>query len=209
MNDGEADTLTGVANTALALIGNAPIESISDTNDGVAKTLRLLMTQTIREVESHASACWEELVKECDLELRDDLKETPAGKFEYNLPLNCLGVRGVYADKEFKDMTPWEIIGGFLRTSRPAKGIRYLEYSENPATWSPELLSCVVELLEAKLIGAIGKDFVSSRKLIEQFWGVSFKRQCDNRTLRSVRSPAGDDGVYSRYYPNGRRQYQF
>jgi len=209
MDDGVATTLTGVANMALALIGNNTIESLDDSNDGVAKTVRLLLTQTLREVQSHASACWEELVKERDLELRNDGVETPAGKFEYNLPLNCLGVRGVYADKECKDMTPWEIVGGFLRTQRPAKGIRYLEYSENPAEWSPELLEAVVELLSDKLLGAIGKDFATSRKLIETFWQVSFKRQSDNRTLRSVRSQAGNDGQYSRYYPNGRHSYQF
>lgn len=206
MNESEA-TLTGVANMALALIGNNTIEDVTDTNDGVAKLVHILLMQTMREVQTHSSACWEELVKEKKLELRDDTKESPAGKYEYNLPYNCLGVLCVYTE-DGDETTPWEIIGGYLRTKTEVRGIRYIEFSEVPGEWSHELLEGVVELLSAKLVGAIAKDFATSRKLIETFWQTSFKRLSENRVLRAVRSRSGDDGVYSQYYKNGRTTYQ-
>lgn len=195
----ENKSLTDIVNSALAQIGDTPIHDISDENDGRAKMARLLIRQVIREVQVHPSACWEELMDEERLTLRGKSEHAvPATEFVYNAPLNLLSIFGVYDYRGLK--MDYRYFGGHIRTHKPARYIRFVRHTENPDAWSPELKSCVISLLSAKLVGAILKDVSGSRQLTEMFWHSEFKRFAGNRILNSHRSRSGRDDDYRRFY---------
>lgn len=195
-------SLTEIANAALVQIGNSPIETLTDDNDGNAKICRIMLRQCIAEVEGHASACWDELLTVRELELRHDHGENQRGHgFEFNLPQDMLSVEDVY--DEHGRQVDYRIYGQYLYTKQRAKMIRYIRFSDNPGEWSVELKNCVIALLSAKLLGGIVKDFSSSRTAVEQFWNMEFVRWAANRKGKAERSRRGDDGTLRRLYSNG------
>jgi len=198
----ENATLTEIANSALVQIGNAPIESIDDDNDGNAAICRVMLRQTIAEIESHPAVCWDELLTIRDLELRRDGGAGQRGSgFEYNLPLDVLSVEDVY-DKHGRQLD-YRIYGRYLYTKVEAEKVRYIRFSEEPAEWSVELRGCVIDLLAAKLVGGIIKDFDGATKAVNAFWQMTFYRWAGNRKNKAERQRRGDDGTLRRYYDNG------
>ena len=191
----ENASLTDVANSALVLIGDTPVPSIYDSNDGRCKAIRILTEQTIREVQCHHTGCWDELYREELLTPKD------MGDKVYNLPLRMLRVDGVFDEKG--SPVEWRIFGRELHAKRRAKTIRYLAYSDNPGEWSPELKSAVIGLLSAKLVASVTKDFSTSAQLVERFWAIEFPRWAGNKLASAAKTKRGDDAVLRREYPNG------
>lgn len=192
----ENKSLTDIVNSALVQIGDSPIKDIGDENDGRAKISRILIKQCIAEVESHSSSCWEELIEDEELTLRS--KADGIHAFEYNAPLGILSIFGVY--NRIGKRIDYRFFGGKIHTETEAKYVRFVRYNENPDAWSPELKSCVIGLLSAKLIGAIMKDIGGSRQMVETFWQTEFKRFSGNRVLNGNRSRKGADDDFRRYY---------
>lgn len=195
----ENKSLTDIVNSALVQLGDSPIKDINDENDGRAKISRILIKQCIMEVESHSSSCWEELIEDEELTLKERKEYSyERTDFEYNAPLNILSVYGVY--NSLGERMDYRFYGGKIHTDVMAKFIRFIRYNENPDAWSPELKSCVIGLLAAKLIGAIMKDVGGSRQMVEAFWQTEFKRFSGNRILNGNRSRKGADDDLRRYY---------
>lgn len=197
LNLNENKSLTDVVNSALVLIGDTPIKNLFDENDGRAMTARHIVKQAILEVQVHHTACWDELIKDKLLTLRHKFR---GGEYAYNIPLNMLSVHGVFDDKGAP--IEWREIEGTLRTEVPAKHIRFVEFSTNPDEWSPELKSCVISLLAAKLIAGIVKDFTTSAQMVQTFWMVEFPRWINNRRRNGERSHRGDNAQLRKFYPN-------
>lgn len=192
-------TLTDVVNSALVQIGDTPIKSITDDNDGKAVSARHLFEQAAREVQCHHSACWEELIREEILSMKGTPTSNPAfGDYIYNMPLQWLSINGVFS--ESGKYIGWRVFHNELHTKERAKHIRYVKYSDDPTEWSAELKSCIIELLAAKLLGAVVKDFSASRQMVENFWSVSFPRWVNNRAANAQRGKRGYEHEFSRYY---------
>lgn len=197
----ENKSLTEIANSALVEIGETPIYDIADTNDGRATMVRVLMKQVVREIQVHHTACWDELLCDENLTLREHGDGIGDAELRYNVPLNLLSVHGLF--DENGGSVDWRMIGGVLCTTRPAKRIRFVKLSMNPDEWSAELRSCVIELLAARLVAAIVKDFTTSKQLVATFWQIDFPRLTLNRRRNGARVRRGDDTILRREYPNG------
>lgn len=191
----ENASLTDVVNSALVLIGDTPVPSIYDANDGRCKAIRILTEQTIREVQCHHTGCWDELFRDELLTPKDIDKNI------YNLPLRTLRVDGVF--DEDGNAVEWRVFSRELHTKRKAKTIRYLVYSDNPAEWSPELKSAVIGLLSAKFVASVTKDFSTSAQLVERFWSMEFPRWAGNKLASAAKVKRGDDTLIRREYSNG------
>lgn len=197
----ENRSLTEIANSALVQIGETPIYDISDTNDGRAGMVRVLLKQAVREIQVHHAAYWDELLVDENLTLREHGDGLGEDVFRYNVPLNLLAIHGLFDENGCS--VDWRMVGGVLCTKRPAKQVRYIRLSMNPDEWSAELRSCVIELLAARLVAAIVKDFTTSKKLVATFWQIDFPRLTLNRRRNGSHGRRGDDSVLRREYPNG------
>lgn len=186
-------SLTELVNSALVGIGDAPIEDLFDDNNGKAKLCRMLVMQCIREVQSHQSGCWDELV--------DFERLTPTADYmnenvkSYNLPLNCLCVRFV---KDENNMSvPYKMFGRTIKTPFRVDRICFVRFSDNPEEWSAELKSCVIALLSAKMLAAIAKNYKASREAVEAFWALEFPRWAGSRMNKSESAIPGHDAELS------------
>lgn len=189
----ENDALTELVNSALVGIGNNTIHSLYDDNDGYAKLCRMLVNQCIREVQSHPSACWDELEAYDELVMNE--KSYDKDVLSYNLPHNCLSVKWVKDEARLN--IPYRMSGRSLKTPYKAKYICFVRFSDNPEEWSSEMKSCVIGLLSAKMIAAIAKDFSASRSAVEAFWGIEFPRWAGNRINKSETAVPGRDSELS------------
>lgn len=192
----ENQSLTEIANSALAGIGDGMIESLYDDNNGKAKICRLLLNQCMREVQGHASACWSEL--EAYEELVRNQRAYCKDTYTYNLPRECLSVKWVRDCG--RQIVPYRISLRSLKTPREAKYICYVRFSDNPEDWSTELKSCVTGLLSAKLVGAVLKDYSGMRQAVEGFWQAEFPRWAGNRNNASNTPVPGMDAELSAMY---------
>lgn len=192
----ENGSLTDLVNSALVGIGDNTIENLMDANDGKAKLCRLLVTQCIREVQGHPSACWSELdsyeiLVPNDRAYRDDAPS-------YNVPKDCLSIRWVKDGNNLR--IPYKVSARSLKTPYRAKHICYVRFSDNPEEWSSELKSCVIGLLSAKLLAAIAKDYTASRQAVDSFWMVEFPRWAGNRMNHSDNAVPGKDSELSELF---------
>lgn len=191
LNDNRS--LTEVVNSALVGIGNNLISDLYDDNDGTAKLCRVLVMQCIKEVQSHPSGCWDELVAYDELVANDKAYQKEVRS--YNLPLGCMSVRWV---KDENNLTiPFKVIGRSLKTPYKAKYICFVRFSENPEEWSSEMTSCVIGLMSAKLLAAIAKDFSASRQAVEAFWAAEFPRWAGSRINKAETPIPGQDAELS------------
>lgn len=202
MTGNENNSLTEIVNSALVQLGDRPILDIEDLNDGRAAISRVLLRQCIREVESHPSCCWTELIEDEELTFRGRavLASVSDGDiYEWNVPLNLLSIVGVFDGSGRR--IEYRYIGGKIRTKEKAKFIRYVRYNETPGAWSSELKSCVIGLLRSKMIGAIMKDVQGSIQMVEAFWKGEFKRFAGDRAVVGRRRGMnGSDNDYRRFY---------
>lgn len=186
-------SLTELVNSALVGIGDNPIESLYDTNNGKAKLCRMLVNQCIREVQCHPSACWDELEVYGELVLNET--EYNKDAVSYNLPHNCLSIKWVKDENGIK--LPYRTARRSIKTPRKAKYVCYISFSDNPEDWSPELKSCVISLLSAKMIAAISKDYAASRQAVESFWAIEFPRWAGNKINKGEPGVPGQDSELS------------
>lgn len=199
------DTLTGICNSALAMIGdNRFISDIEDSNNPLCVTFQTVLYQVCREVQAHEYGVWDELETDVDLVLRRQTEAGGAfnGVFQYNLPLHMIAPVECYISG--RGRIPYEISGGYLHC-RESSGVRlrYIKFSLNPSEWGVELRTCVIKLLAARLVASIVKDYSSSQKLEQQFWSYDYVHWAGNKKNKSKRiNLPGDDSMLTRNYPS-------
>lgn len=200
----ENNTLTGICNSALAMIGDTRfIANIEDGNNPLCGTLRIVLYQVCREIQAHEFGVWDELEEDVELVLR---QETEAGgvfdgRYQYNLPLHMIAPVECY--KSGVGRIPYEISGGFLHC-KESDGVRlrYIKFSINPSEWGVELRTCVIKLLSARIVAAVAKDYSSAQKLEQQFWSFDYLHWAGNKKNKAKRSSIpGNDAQLSGNYP--------
>lgn len=185
--------LTNIVNSALVGIGNNAIEDLNDDNNGTAKICRMMLLQCIKEVQSHPSGCWDELLEwETLTRNTGDFKKDV---YSYNLPNRCLCVKQVKTENGID--IPFKVFGHSLKTPKEAKFVCITRFSDSPDEWSPELQSCIIGLLSAKLIAAIVRDYNASRQAVEAFWTMEFPRWAGNRINKVGSANPGSDAELS------------
>ena len=202
------DTLTGVCNSALAMVGETRfIEDVESEDNDLSVILRMLAEQVCKEVQSHEFAVWDELIEDVELVKRREDSET-GGEFEgvreFNLPFQMISPVECYTPEEsgVRRRVPYEIYGGYLHCRVGGKvRLRYVRYSFNPAEWGTELRACVIKLLAARILAAIVKNFKDSQTMEQQFWTTDFTMWAVSKRNKAMRgNTAGDDEVLSRFY---------
>lgn len=198
------DTLTGICNSALALVGHADFIADIDEDTSTAKTLRMVLVQVCREVQTHESGAWNELEKEVALVRKGSL---PGSMYEWNIPTDTISivscfkmVEGINGERRVR--VPYQIIGGMLRCEEDSGVfVRFIRFSLEPSEWSTELKTCVIKLLSARILSALAKDYAGAHKLEQNFWAIDFPYWAGNRKNKACRSDGvGNDQALTQFY---------
>lgn len=211
MNLNKNDTLTGICNSALAMIGEtrfiADIEADSKS-DKLCEVLRQVLQQVCMEIQAHEFAVWDELETDEVLVLRRETKAAGVfnGRYQYNLPIHMVApIDCYYVDSlGVSRRVPYEIRSGYLHTkiNPPDLRLRYIKFSFDPAEWGTELRACIIRLLAARCVAAIVKDYSAAQKLEQQFWTYDYAHWAGNKKNKARRSNiAGNDGEMMGLYP--------
>jgi hypothetical protein len=147
------NSLTDVANAALALLGQSPITSI-DSNDSAARSCRAHLDAVLREEQQRFP--WSELRTVADLAQTVHLAAQAQGWTAFAKPGNLLQVVSWSAPVVFRD--------GVVLAQVPALSAEYIKFSETVAEWSPELFRVVAGALAA----AIARVMTGNEKLAQQ-----------------------------------------
>ena len=140
-----ADTLTDIANLALASIGEQQIENI-DESTSVAKTIRRMISETIRQTILLVD--WPELrvtFKPTGVE------DSETGMWTYNLPTNFLEVLHLNPLYTFSALDSWELEAGKLRVPVAGITLTYKRYSEEVTDWSGNLVELIYRKIAANI----------------------------------------------------------
>lgn len=202
------DTLTGICNSALAMIGETRFIADIQEDNSICKVLRQVLEQVCREVQAHEFAVWDELEVDEVLVMR---RETEAGgvfngRYQYNLPLHMISPIDCYyfSGTGSSSRVRYEIRGGYLHSDvcPPELRLRYIKFSFDPSEWGTELRACIIRLLAARCVAAIVKDYSAAIKLEQQFWSVDYVHWAANKKNKARRSNiAGNDGEMMGLYP--------
>lgn len=198
------ESLTDICNSALAMVGETRyIDNIEDENNQLAVILRMVAYQVCQEVQSHEFTAWDELCVDERLVLRRETKAggTLRGRYQYNIPVHMIAAQECY-DEESGKPIPYEISGGFLHCGKPdGVRLRYIKFSFVPSEWSPELKSCVIKLLSARVQASVVKDYAAARQAEKDFWENDYLRWTVSKKNKNVRrTRPGDDGELTRTY---------
>ena len=177
----ELNTLTDVANLALARLGQPSINSLDDTGS-VAAAVRLVMKQAIRSEQRIAD--WPELRQE--IELAKDATDHTDGRYRYALVPQWLAIRS--ADAEFARYAGW------LLSEADPLTVTVTVYSEDVAAWSTGLLECVSLALAILIAPFLGRDTDAAQEIRAELERVARPRAltaaANSDSLEE--NPAGD-----------------
>ena len=198
------DTLTGICNSALALVGHADFIADIDEDTSTANTLRMVLVQACREVQTHESGVWEELEKEVALVRKGEIS---GGMYEWNLPTDMISIVSCFKEADGYDgktrvRVPYQIVGGMLRC-KEEKGVcvRFIRFSLEPSEWSTELKTCIIKLLSARILSALAKDYAGAQRMEQNFWTAEFLYWAGNHKKKSFRSDGiGNDQALTQFY---------
>ena len=149
-------TLTDVANLALARIGSDPIEAIDDTTKEGRLISHLLTSAVDAELRLGTWRFAERTERLAALE------GAPFGDYEnvFALPADCLRV------KEVDETSNWTVAGGRLYTDSSTATVRYTARVMEPSLWDPLFSDVVSFRLAAELAFAVA----ASQTLAQQMW---------------------------------------
>lgn len=156
------NTLTDVANAALALMGETPLNSIEAT-DSKARVLRLRLEAVIRQEQQLFD--WHELREVAELTRFADAKADAVfaseGLYSFMPPADHLQTReasGVFYPR-----------GGRMLALGETLTLTYTRYCEEPAGWSPELFDVVAGALAADTCTLISQNAKLAGELLQKF----------------------------------------
>jgi hypothetical protein len=133
-----AETLTDVANLALASIGERLIANINSDGD-VENIVNNVLCETIRQVQTEIY--WDEIRTQVEPSALPEMYPPSPSLYQYQLPTNFLNVVNLSSGAEYF------IENGLLVTSDPQPMVTYVRYSEEVTEWS----AYMVELVYRKL----------------------------------------------------------
>lgn len=194
------DNLTGICNSALAVIGHTDFIDDIEADNPVARSLRVLVKQVCREVQTHENASWQELEQEASLTKK---RTNDHGITEWNLPIHMISPISCFVVKDGKrGNIPYEITGGVLcSVEKEGVRLRYMKFSFDPANWSAELKTCVIKLLAARALSALVKEFSAAHRMEQQFWAFDFPLWVGNSKNKARRNDfAGNDQLLTQFY---------
>lgn len=194
------DTLTGICNSAMAMVGHTDFIDDIESDNPVAKTLRIVLEQACKEVQAHEYATWSELEEEVALVKREERDD---GLVEWNLPIRLLSVISCFKVFDKKRIpVRHEIVGGYLLCEEKEDvRIRFIRFSFEPDIWSVELKTCIIKLLSARILASLVKDYSGAQRLEQQFWAYDFPLWVGNHKNKVRRSDSvGDDKVLTNFY---------
>ncbi len=202
MNE-QAQTLTDIANLALALIGETRIDSLDD-DGAVALDCATVIHSAVREVQ--ADFPWPELRKAAVLEL--DGQDEVTGLWGFYLPDDFL--RMARSPGEFGPVTDelgaevdYERIGPTLYCAAESARLHYIAADCDPAGWSPWLCKAIYTMLAINLAPLRNKSKTLTEQLIQIYENIVRPRARRAASLYRTSQRARRSGP-SRYDRAGR-----
>lgn len=144
---GVAQTLTDIANLALASLGERQITNI-DADGKTENLIRIQLYESIRQTQ--LEIFWEELIISVKPSKSPDEYEPANGYAIYNLPNNFLDAVGLA-----NSYARWFLEGGKLITTDADPLLSYKRYSEDPSEWSGYLVELVYKRLAMNIAMAV------------------------------------------------------
>ncbi len=185
-------TETGMANGALALIGEPPITSLDDTTRAAARHAKRFFAEER-----------DELLRSKDWQFARTFVNPPAGvvcpnptwAWRYTMPADCIAVQRIGDYENYTDEPEWECpatgddgtVAIVLDTNAVAPEVYYTRRVVNPAQWDLEFSSLFKTRLAIKLNPLIGRDKSLTAMLQQQAQGKT-----DEATIRDSRERRGD-----------------
>ena len=132
-----AETLTDIANLALATLGERQIQNL-DADAAPAPTVRALMHESIRQVQQDIK--WPELIVTHSPQAYPELYDEDALLYQYYLPTNFISII------ELKSGYNWQIINNRLVTGDFLPTMLYKRSSFEPSEWSDFMVELIYKL---------------------------------------------------------------
>lgn len=188
---------TGLANLALATIGESPISDIN-SSDPAAVNARAVIDQVI--LEEQADFSWPELKMTVKLQADNTFVPTAADAFGYRFALPDDYVRPA---KDVNELVVTDTLGGkvryfiksgFVYAAASEIHLNYIRESDDPSEWSPWLTRCVYHSLAILLAPARNKSATLVDRLIQVFEQIVRKRtrhQASKNTVSERRRRGG------------------
>lgn len=186
-------TTTDVVNRALALIGERVIDSYENSETEQGRTIRAVYPAVVEAVRDEFP--WQELVKHgAAPRVNTPVRE---GEAAYKLPGDF--------ERLLDPPAGWlRLEAGNLVMPESAPDpvpIRYLSDAPPPYLWSTRFTACVVELLAARLIGALLKDLTAAAQKEQHVRDTTIrdaKRKCSARDKPVSYMPRNHDYLRQR-----------
>lgn len=172
---GLPSSLTDVANLALELIGEAPINNIDTSDDITSQTIRRWIDVVIREVQMdiHWNENYSDLVELTPV--TDDFAGV-AGQYQYLLPTDFLQVYEISARPNLSSPTTsvdvrgwatpwWKLEQGYLIARSANIVMLYGRYNDDVSSWSSQQLEVIYTALATKICYLITNNQAKSQEM--------------------------------------------
>lgn len=184
------NSLTDVANSALAAIGQSPVNSI-ESDSASARTCRLHLDACIRREQQLFQ--WNELRMVRALVPLTDTEATAIreaeGLYSFLLPGDLLQVISF-------SVSPIEYRGGRVLCGWPELTVVYVRFSAVPGEWSPELFRVVCSALAAAVAKVLTGDQKIADYQLNQLTAIdrpdAYRVQVQARGLQNYRDEDSD-----------------
>jgi hypothetical protein len=196
---------TGMANGALALVGEPPIASLDDTTRAAARACKRFFAATRDEMlaERH----WQFARHSCT---PAPLPDAPNRhwRFRYVMPADCVTIRTI---GDGPDQTPpWEspssgedgTVAVLLDTNETNPIVWYTRRVVNPAQWSPLFRRLFQAALAAKVNPIVGRDKSLTASLAD-----AARSWLDDAAVRDARARNGDQLTRNTSWVQARRGF--
>lgn len=143
-------TQVDIANMALALLDEAPIDSLED--DSKAARLCKIHFETTREAELMLHA-WAFAIKTGELTGTDTDSGSGTLNWEYELPADALRVLPLTYDNTLRGVPiSWEVRDGNLYSDQSSpRGVRYIGNFTDPDDWNALFIEALAAALAVKI----------------------------------------------------------
>jgi hypothetical protein len=173
-----AETLTDIANLALASIGEKVIQNIDDES-AIARDINRVLFESIRQTQ--LEILWEELTEIIQPSQVTDRYPGNDSLYQYRLPNNFLDV------VHLKSGSDWFLSGGKLITDDPEPVLTYKRYSQEVSEWSGYL----VELIYRRVAANVAMPLTQNGQVASMAMDAYRQAQVQNLTRSSNRSRKG------------------
>jgi len=169
-----AETLTDVANLALASVGEKLIANI-DSDGRIEGIVNNVLCETIRQVQSEIQ--WGELRTIVEPSQLPDMYPPAPSFFQYQLPTNFIDV------VELSSGADWFVENGMLITTDSAPMLIYKRYSEEVTEWS----AYMVEMIYRKLAVNMAMHLTQNAQVLQVAQSLYKESELKNLTKSSNR----------------------